>query len=79
MATNQNLNSDARYCRDCGGPATRFEGISTCNNTTTRGSQKDSKDHCQNLSWNNRQFCEHCSNPTNDFKCQGCGVDATRP
>ncbi|TWU38692.1 hypothetical protein Q31b_37700 [Novipirellula aureliae] len=83
MATAFMVKNDGRFCRDCGGPMTRLGDGSFCENTTTKGSQKDVKDVCEALGRERRLFCEHCGEAVRlgETVCPDacCGKTAYRP
>ena len=80
MATSFNLNAKSKFCRDCGGPTTVFPGAVICENTTTKGTQKEPKDVCEPLSRNRRNFCEHCGERVDRIPvCCHCGKAGFNP
>ncbi|MCF7960305.1 MAG: hypothetical protein K9M08_06140 [Pirellula sp.] len=51
-------NLNAKFCRDCGGPAKPYGEFVTCENTTTSGERQDPKDIRLPLERFERIFCE---------------------
>jgi hypothetical protein len=64
MATR--FNDGAKFCRDCGGSTTVWQGETWC----LRGPS-------QSLGPTNRKFCEHCGASVEGRDCSKFGVPAT--
>ena len=74
MATDRNLADGSEWCRACGGPATVFGDVSTCNNRASGGQQKSPRDLCRNLPPQERDYCELCGKPApGAAPCPSCG------
>ena len=72
MATTRAVNSDAEFCRDCGGRTVREKGFMWCKNTKPQ-------QHCRNLRRDNRERCEYCGKPPGFPVCQVCKKPAGKP